>query len=167
MQSPVDCRVVGGGGRGFYGWQHLTWPCCASSRHRRRGVVHNILCLQLYVVFASFFNTIIGLLMKVSGEKCEKKIHTKKEMEKEKRNTVRKAGHKLFKKYFWQAAHFFLALERTTLKWICDCKKARKKAWIKWKKGSFRIKDLLAKCTRGASSRAQLPLGRVSIAPMT
>lgn len=43
----------------------------------------------------------------------------------------------------------------------------KKKAWIKWKKGSFRIKDLLAKCTRGASSRAQLPLGRVSIAPMT
>lgn len=42
--------------------------------------------------------------MKVSGEKCEKKIHTKKEMEKEKaekeRNTVRQAGHKLFKKYF-------------------------------------------------------------------
>lgn len=41
-------------------------------------MVHNILCLQLYVVFASFFNTIIGLLMKVSGEKCEKKNTYKK-----------------------------------------------------------------------------------------
>lgn len=40
--------------------------------------------------------------MKVSGRNARKKLHTKKEMEKEKkeRNTVRQAGHKLFKKYF-------------------------------------------------------------------
>lgn len=72
----------------------------------------------------------------------------------------RKAGRTqiIQEKYFWQAAHFFLALERTTLKWIRNRKKARKKREKNEKKGSFRIKDLLAKCTRGASSRAQLPL---------
>lgn len=80
----------------------------------------------------------------------------------------RKAGRtQIIQEIFLTGRAFLLGTWKDNLEMNLRLQESEKKAWIKWKKGSFRIKDLLAKCTRGASSRAQLPLGRVSIAPMT
>jgi len=65
-------------------------------------LVHKFSSTLFYAFNLTFFNTIIGLLMKVSGQQKKKYSNEKRKLQiqRKRRKKYREAGHKLFKKYF-------------------------------------------------------------------